>query len=132
MEKEDEKKRKSMNTFQKLFREKSFKVKRYIDDNVRMYKTIPMKVPSDWRADVNYSVQSKGARVNYDALPADKNRNYCVVFLISEDDEFTTAGCNTDSFRSLLDETLPQFSALLYNETVAAVAKNHPSLLSSF
>lgn len=35
MEKEDEEKRNSMNVFQKLFGEKSFKVKRYIDDNVR-------------------------------------------------------------------------------------------------
>jgi len=132
MEKEDEEKRKSMNTFQKLFGEKSFKVKRYIDDNVRVYKTIPMKVPSDWRPDVNYSARSKGARVNFDALPADKNRNYCGVFLISEDDEFAAAGCDTESFRSLLDETLPQFSALLDDETVAAVAKKPPSLLPSF
>eukprot|EP00555_Chaetoceros_dichaeta_P010260 CAMPEP_0198270948 /NCGR_PEP_ID=MMETSP1447-20131203/47229_1 /TAXON_ID=420782 /ORGANISM="Chaetoceros dichaeta, Strain CCMP1751" /LENGTH=683 /DNA_ID=CAMNT_0043963281 /DNA_START=151 /DNA_END=2202 /DNA_ORIENTATION=+ len=132
MEREDEEKRESMNVIEKVFGETPFKVKRYIDDNVRVYKTIPMKVPSDWRPDVNYSARSKGARVNFDALPADKNGNYCGVFLISKDDEFAAAGCDTDGFRSLLDETLPQFSALLDDETVAAVAKKGPSLLPSF
>lgn len=91
-----------------------------------------MKVPSDWRPDVNYSARSKGARVNFDALPADKNGNYCGVFLISKDDEFAAADCDADGFRNLLDETLPQFSALLDDETVAAVAKKSPSLLPSF
>ena len=44
------------------------KVQRYEDDNVRIYKTIPLHLPDDWRKDVNYSCRT-GNDLNLDALP---------------------------------------------------------------
>jgi hypothetical protein len=52
------------------------RVRRYEDDNKRVYKTVPFTVPESWRRDVNYSVRSKDGRVNFDALPADKFGSY--------------------------------------------------------
>ena len=62
-------------------------VKRYVDDNQRVYKTIPMKLPSNWRNDLNYSARSKDGRILFDALPADANGNQCAVLLLKRDDE---------------------------------------------
>jgi hypothetical protein len=121
-----------MNAFQKLFAGKPFKVRRYIDDNRRVYKTVPMKIPDDWRPDLNYSARTKDGRINYDALPADRNGNYCGVLLVKEGDEFAASDTDPVKFRALLDDTLPQFSALLDDQTVAAIAKKPVSFLPSF
>ena len=132
MEQSDVDKFKTMNAFQKLFAGKPFKVRRYIDDNRRVYKTVPMKIPDDWRPDLNYSARTKDGRINYDALPADRNGNYCGVLLVKEGDEFAASDTDPVKFRALLDDTLPQFSALLDDETVAAIAKKPVSFLPSF
>ncbi len=102
------------------------------DDNCRVYKTIPMKLPTDWRPDLNYSARTKDGRVNYDALPADKNGNYCGVLLIKDEDKFANENTDPVELRAFLDDTLPQFSALLDDETVAGVAKKPVSYLPSF
>ena len=46
--------------------ENNFKVKRYEDKNVRVYKTIPLNIPS--KKFLNYSARTK-SDVNIDALP---------------------------------------------------------------
>lgn len=122
----------SKNRLQKLFGARPFRVKRYVDDNRRIYKTVPMKIPAEWRPDLNYSARTKGGRINYDALPANRNGNYCGVLLMKEDDEFAAADSDPQKFRNLLDEALPQFSSLLDDETVASVAQKPPSFLPSF
>lgn len=132
MEKNDQARWEKLNAIQKLVAEKPFKIHRYIDDNRRVYKTVPMKIPSDWRPDLNYSARTKNGRVNYDALPADRNGNYCGVLLVKEGDEFAASDTDPVKFRALLDESLPQFSVLLDDETVAAIAKKPVSYLPSF
>lgn len=133
MEKDDELRWSQLNPVQKLLnREKTFQIKRYIDDNRRVYKTIPMKIPSEWRPDLNYSARTKDGRINYDALPADRNGNYCGVLLVKEGDEFAAADTDPVKLRALLDDTLPQFSVLLDDETVAGIAKKPVSYLPSF
>ena len=132
MEKKDQVRWDALNPVQKMFAEKPFKVRRYIDDNRRVYKTIPMKLPKDWRPDLNYSARTKDGRINYDALPADKNGNYCGVLLVKEGDEFAAPDTDPTNLRALLDETLPQFSCLLDDETVAEIAKKPVSFLPSF
>ena len=42
-----------------------FRVTRYADDNVRIYKTVPMKLPKGWRGDLNYSSRTKDGRDTY-------------------------------------------------------------------
>jgi hypothetical protein len=46
-----------------------------VDDNQRIYKTVPWKVPTKWRNDLNYSARSKDGRVFFDSLPADVDGN---------------------------------------------------------
>ncbi len=91
-----------------------------------------MKIPSDWRPDLNYSARTKDGRINYDALPADRNGNYCGVLLVKEHDEFANPNSDPVRLRALLDDTLPQFSTLLDDETVEEIAKKPVSYLPSF
>ena len=69
IQKKDELRYAAMNPVKRLLVGPPFKVRRYKDDNKRIYKTIPIKLPSDWRGDLNYSARSKGSRVVFDALP---------------------------------------------------------------
>jgi len=132
MERNDKERWEGLNVVQRLFAEKPFSIKRYEDDNRRVYKTIPMKIPSDWRPDLNYSARTKDGRINYDALPADRNGNYCGVLLVKEDDELANPNSDPVKLRALLDDSLPQFSTLLDDETVEDIAKKPVSYLPSF
>jgi len=132
MEKADKEKRDSMSFFDKLQYGPSFYVKRYDDDNQRVYKTIPIKLPSKWRNDLNYSARSKDGRVLFDSLPADANGNQCAALLLKRDDEVAQANTDPKKLREVFDEVLPQFSALLDDDTIENVAKKPPSFLPSF
>lgn len=128
----DEKRYRKMNPIQRLFAGSRFKVKRFPDDNRRIYKTIPIKLPSDWRHDLNYSARSKGSRIVYDALPANRKGDYCGVMLLKEDDPLGKPNTSPSELRQALDESLPQFSAIIDDETLEKVAKKPPSYLPSF
>jgi len=132
MEKADKEKRDSMSFFDKLGYGPSFHVKRYVDDNQRIYKTIPFKVPSKWRNDLNYSARSKDGRVLFDSLPADANGNQCAVLLLKRDDELAQENSDPKKLRQVFDEVLPQFSPLLDDGMIENVAKKPPSFLPSF
>ena len=132
MEETDRTNRKSMNPIRRLFAGKPFSVTRYTDDNRRIYKTIPMKLPKDWRPDLNYSARSQKGGMNIDALPANREGNYCGVLLLKEDDPMAQPNVDPKELRGFLDKLLPQFSAILDDEVVAQVAKKPPSYLPSF
>lgn len=132
MEADDKDAQETMNAFQKLFAPKPFQVTRYVDDNQRIYKTIPMKLPKDWRPDLNYSARTKDGRVNFDALPADEKGNFCGVLLLKRGDEFAEPNSDPQKLRALLDDVLPQFSALIEEENLLTIAKKPPSFLPSF
>jgi kynurenine 3-monooxygenase len=132
MAKEDKKRFAAMNPVQRLFAGKPFYVKRYVDDNQRIYKTVPLKSPKEWRPDLNYSARTKDGRVNFDALPATTKGEYCGVLLLKKDDPLAKADTNPAELRSLMDDALPQFSALLDDETIASVAKKPVSYLPGF
>lgn len=132
MENADKEERKRMNIFRRFLSGKPFKVTRYEDDNQRVYKTIPISLPMDWRKDLNYSARTKDGRINFDALPADDKGNYCGVLLMRANDEFAAPNTDPSKLRQLLDITLPQFSVLLDDETVKSIAKKPPSYLPSF
>lgn len=133
MEAHDREERRCKKSFiQRIFSGSPFSVTRYVDDNRRIYKTFPMKVPPGWRGDLNYSARSKDGRVTFDALPADGDGNYYGVLLLREDDELAQRDAAPAAMRRLMDEFLPQFSRLMDDETVASVAKKEPSFLPSF
>ena len=110
------------------------RVTRYEDDNRRVYKTVPMSLPPSkkWRGDVNYSARTKDGRVVFDALPANAEGEYCAVLLLKAEDEFAQPHSEPEGLRALLDETLPQFSPLISDATVRAVAAKAPSNLPAF
>ena len=128
----DEKKYAKMNSVQRIFTGKPFHVKRYVDDNQRVYKTIPINMPADWRFDVNYSARSAGGKVNFDALPANRNGQYCGALLLKKEDPIARAGVDPKEMRRRLDESLPQFSKLLSDEDVTKIATKPISYLPGF
>jgi 2-polyprenyl-6-methoxyphenol hydroxylase-like FAD-dependent oxidoreductase len=132
MERQDQQRFRAMNPLQRLRAGRPFRVKRYLDDNQRIYKTIPMKIPKDWRPDLNYSARTKEGRINYDALPANENGEYCGVLLLKKGDPMAQADTSPTELRQLMDDVLPQFSALLDDEVVAAVAQKPVSYLPGF
>lgn len=133
MEEEDKKKYSTMNVLQKLRAGRPFRVTRYIDNNKRIYKSIPFKVPKDWRGDLNYSARTKSG-INFDALPANVNGDYCGILLIKDgaEDEMTSRNSSPTNFRERLEEALPQFSQLIDDDTIRTVATKPSSQLPSF
>lgn len=75
------------------------KVVAYEDDNVRIYKTIPLKLPKEWRWDLNYSARTADGRFNLDALPASKDGDYCAVMLLKEADGLAKEGADAKVMR---------------------------------
>ncbi|KAL9183795.1 hypothetical protein ACHAXT_004651 [Thalassiosira profunda] len=132
MEKADKEKRAAMSFMERVRYGPSFHIKRYVDDNQRIYKTVPMKVPSKWRADLNYSARSKDGRILFDSLPADAHGNQCGALLLKRQDELAQENSDPKKLREAFDEVLPQFSALLSDEVIETVAKKPPSFLPSF
>lgn len=110
----------------------NLEVVRYEDDNRRVFKSVPLKLPSGWRGDVNYSARSKDGRLNFDALPASREKDYCGVLLLRDSDPVAREAADPEETRKLLDAELPQFSALVSDEDVAAVAARPPSTLPRF
>lgn len=128
----DQKNRQNMSPIKRLFAGGPFKVKRYEDDNQRIYKTIPIKLPPGWRPDLNYSARSAGARINIDALPANKNGEYCGVLLLRKDDELAQPNVDPKKLRDELDALLPMFSDIMDDDVIEQVAKKPPSFLPAF
>lgn len=133
MEEKDVERRSKQNAFQKLFGGvKPFKVKRFEDDNKRVYKTVPVKVPSDWRFDLNYSARSKGSRITFEALPADDRGTYCALLLMREDDDLAQPNSDPKKLRQFFDDEFVQFGPLVDDETMALVAGKPASNLPGF
>mmetsp|Transcript_24202 Transcript_24202/g.36291 ORF Transcript_24202/g.36291 Transcript_24202/m.36291 type:complete len:358 (-) Transcript_24202:54-1127(-) len=130
MQSSDEAARQAMNPVRRLFTKKRFQVTRYEDDNQRIYKTIPLALPEDWRHDLNYSARTN--RFNIDALPADDKGNYCGVLLLKKGDALAEANTDAKELRAFFDESLPQFGALINEEQMEQIAKKPPSFLPSF
>lgn len=116
----------------KLFSNGQFRVKRFVDDNKRVYKTVPVSFPKDWRFDLNYSARSRGSRITFEALPADDKGRYCALLLMREDDDFAQANCDPKALRKFFDEEFEQFSALIDDDMMAQVAAKPSSNLPGF
>lgn len=111
---------------------KPFKVTRYDDDNPRVYKSVPIKLPADWPCDLNYSARSTNSRITLEALPSDGNGNLCALLLMKPGDELAEANAEPAKLRTLFDEEFPQFSALIDDKVMEQVAIKAASALPSF
>mmetsp|Transcript_2919 Transcript_2919/g.5341 ORF Transcript_2919/g.5341 Transcript_2919/m.5341 type:complete len:664 (-) Transcript_2919:45-2036(-) len=109
-----------------------FQVKRYDDDNPRVYKSIPIQFPSNWPHNLNYSARSTNSRATFEALPSDSNGNYCGLLLLRPDDPLSSADCDPKLLRDFFNEEYPQFSKLLEDNVMEDVATKAASSLPSF
>jgi len=132
MVKADKIKRTSMSVIERMRYGPTFHIKRYVDDNQRIYKTIPWKVPTKWRNDLNYSARSKDGRVFFDSLPADADGNQCGVLLLKRDDPLAQENSDPKLLRELFNDVFPQFLTELSDGVIASVARKRPSYLPSF
>jgi kynurenine 3-monooxygenase len=117
----------AMNPLRRLFAGRPFRVVRFVDDNQRVYKTIPIQLPSDWRHDLGYSSSSEKRRYSIVTLPANRNGALCAVLLMKKDDPMAKADVNPKDFRHMMDESFSHFSQLLSDKEVARVATKPPS-----
>lgn len=114
------------------FVKKPFKVKRFEDDNPRVYKSVPITLPDDWPCDLNYSARSSDSRITLEALPSDDKGNLCALLLMKPEDELAKANVDPDNLRAFFDKHFPQFGALIDEQTMKEVAAKAPSALPSF
>lgn len=102
-----------------------FSVKRFPDDNPRVYKTIPLKLPDGWRKDIGYSASDfPNRRFSVVTLPSDTEGGLCGVFLMKEGEPLAQADTDPAELRQTLEEFLPVISDLMSDDVVAAVARN--------
>ncbi len=121
--------------------ENPFRVIRFDDDNVRVYKTLPFQLPElGWNITTstpdtifwNYAVRSAESRVIFDALPANDKGAYVGVLLMRGDDEMAQPNVNPVVFRQFLQDQIPQFISLLDPDVTAAAAKSAAAFLPQF
>jgi len=130
MEKADAERMAKLSPLQRL-RARPFGVTRYVDDNPRIYKTIPMQIDGDNnRKDLNYSARSN--RCTIDALPANADGSYCAALLLKKEDPLAQADTDPEELRAMLKESFPALYDMMDPDLLDAVAKKPVSYLPSF
>lgn len=120
-----------------------FRITKFEDTSVRVYKTVPFRPPPEWRCDINYSART--STFNFDALPSPSGRapadapssgasvsDYCGVLLIKPDDEATQGLTDVAAARAYMDTQLPQFSPFIADDELQSVLDKQPSRLPVF
>ena len=132
MERVDRARFEGLNLFQRAFSSKPFKVTRYVDDNPRVYKSVPICLPENWPCDLNYSARSSGSRITLEALPSDGKGSMCALLLMKPDDAFAQANSDPSTLRAFFNKEFPQFSPLVDDTVIASVASKPSSTLPAF
>jgi kynurenine 3-monooxygenase len=106
-------------------------VTQYVDDNPRIYKSIPFQLPPDggWKTNLNYSVRA--GKIIFDALPV-SGRDYCGVLLLPQSHPMALAQADPHEFDAFLRDTIPQFYPFLTKENIDRTAWKDPSFLPTF
>jgi hypothetical protein len=133
MERFDAERISKLNPIQRLFAEKPFKVTRFDDDNQRVFKSVPIRLPAeDWPHDLNYSARSRDSRITLEALPSDDKGSLCALLLMKPHDEFAQSNGDPKKLRSFFEQEFPQFGALISEEEIERVATKSASTLPAF
>jgi kynurenine 3-monooxygenase len=133
MERFDAERISKLNPIQRLFAEAPFKVTRFEDDNPRVFKSVPIRLPAkDWPHDLNYSARSRDSRITLEALPSDDKGTLCALLLMKPQDEFAKSNGDPKMLRSFFDQEFPQFGALISEEEIERVAIKSASALPAF
>jgi len=113
--------------------QKKFSVIKYKDKNMRVYKTLPLYLPSGdrkFRTELNLSARTK-SDINIDALPTKAGFHLGVVLFRPDDDRVNSIE-NEKEARAFFDEHLPQFSPLIKDSDLLKFAKKSYSRLPRF
>jgi 2-polyprenyl-6-methoxyphenol hydroxylase-like FAD-dependent oxidoreductase len=132
MEETDAERYRRLTPIQKLFSQKPFRITRFDDDNPRVYKSVPIRLPGDWPRGLNYSARSRSSRITLEALPSDNEGNMCALLLMKPDDELAHPNVDPKKLRQFFDDEFPQFGALVDDEEIARIAQKPASRLPVF
>ena len=107
-------------------------VTRYADTNPRVYKTIPINLPTDtFRSDLNYSARTKDG-VALECLPT-KEGMLVGILLVKPGDAKTCAILESkNKLRKYFDEQFPMFAPHVEDDDLARMAKRRLSTLPTF
>ncbi|GAB5361327.1 hypothetical protein AAMO2058_000703800 [Amorphochlora amoebiformis] len=114
---------------------------RYPPRNTRVYRTLNLTLPADWRNDVNYAARGdKDRGLLFDALPLstdmrENNPKILLGAMLSKPGDPRLGGekgLSTAEARALLNELFPQFSKLASDEAVAEFAQAKDQRLPEF
>lgn len=111
---------------------KPFRVKRFHDDNPRLFKSVPIQLPTDWPSNLNYSARSSNNRITLEALPSNNDGLLCALLLLKPEDEFAKAECDPNILRQYFEKEFPQFSVLINDNEMDRLAKKPATSLPSF
>ena len=128
----EEVERDEWNFMKRLTIGRPFRVKRFVDTNPRVYKTIPVQLPSNWRKDIGYSASNGDRKYSIVSLPSNTNGGLCAVLLMKKGDPLAQADTNPQELRDALDQNVPIFSQLVDDDVIAAVAKKPVSTFPFF
>lgn len=122
-----------------------FRIVRFQDDNIRVYKSLPFRLPEkQWLitqqpekekvGDVfwNYAVRSEKNRVLFDALPANDRGDYVGILLMRPDEPMAQSNVNPNDFKDFLRQEIPQFLDVIQEETIIAAASTAASSFPQF
>lgn len=132
MEVADAERLRKTNPLLRPFTSKPFRVKRYVDDNPRVYKSVPIRLPKDWPCDLNYSARSSDSRITLEALPSDDKGNLCALLLMKPEDELAQPNIDPSIVRTYFEKEFPQFGALIPDEEIERIALKSASNIPPF
>jgi len=106
------------------------KVKRFDDNNARVYKILPLTLPPDWRKDVNYSARTASG-INLEAMPT-KEGGMVGVVLFKPDNASVTSLQTGEQASKLFNADLPMFAPYISEDDFEQFAQRPVSRLPTF
>ena len=107
------------------------KIVKFPNTNARVYKTIPIYLPSGMRKDLNYSARTK-AGIALECLPT-KEGILVGIMLVKPEDEATCVRLGSkDSLKQFFQEEFPMFMEYIRDEDIEVMAKSKFFGLPSF
>ena len=107
------------------------KVVRFPNTNPRVYKTIPIYLPSDMRKDLNYSARTK-AGVALECLPTKEGVLVGIMLVKPEDEEICVKLSNKELLKQFFNEQFPMFGDWIRDADIATMADSKFFCLPSF
>lgn len=106
------------------------KIVKFPNKNARVYKTIPLYLPSHMRKDLNYSARKGG--VALECLPTKEGVLVGIMLVKPDDEETCTKLSSKDSLKQFFQQEFPMFVDYIRDEDIEDMAKSKFFGLPSF